>query len=154
VVVALLANTAPVAFGGVGVPIVALAGVTGLDLMQLSAMVGRQLPFLSLILPAYLALLVAGPAGLRRTWPAALVAGTSFAIALFLVSNLWGPYATDVLSAIFSIVVLSVFLRFWKMSAPDMVVSAVPADTERSQGPAAARFPLPVFAWLPWAVLS
>src|SRR5579864_1087931 len=75
VTLALIANTTPVAFGGLGIPIVALAGVTGLNLMKLSAMVGRQLPFLSLILPGYLVLVVAGRKGLNRTWPAVLVAG-------------------------------------------------------------------------------
>ena len=111
VVVSLLANTAPVAFGGVGVPIVALAGVTGLDVMKLSAMVGRQLPVLSFILPAYLAWVVAGWKGVRRSWPAALVAGGSFALVQLAVSNLWGPYATDVLSSLASIVALVAFLR-------------------------------------------
>src|SRR5271165_5719616 len=69
VIVALIANTAPVAFGALGIPIVALAGVTGLDLTRLSAMVGRQLPFLSLLLPSYLVLVVAGRKGLRAAWP-------------------------------------------------------------------------------------
>src|SRR5207248_2594899 len=94
--VSLIANTAPVAFGAMGIPIVALSGVTSLDTFRLSAMVGRQLPFLSFILPAYLALVIGGRKGLRRIWPAALVAGGSFASVQFLVSNLWGPYATDI----------------------------------------------------------
>ena len=114
VVIALLANTAPVAFGAVGIPIIALAGVTGIDVLKLSAMVGRQLPFLSLILPMYLALVVAGGRGLRRIWPAALVAGVSFGGVQFLVSNFWGPYATDILSSLTSIVVLVLFLQVWK----------------------------------------
>jgi L-lactate permease len=107
VLVALIANTAPVAFGALGVPIVALAGVTGLDLMKLSSMVGRQLPFLSFILPAYLALVVAGFKGLRRSWPAAMIAGASFAGAQFLVSNIWGPFVTDIVAAIVSIASLT-----------------------------------------------
>jgi lactate permease len=98
-IVALIANTVPVAFGGLGLPIVALAGVTGLDLSRLSAMVGRQVPFLSFILPAYIVLVVAGGKGLRRTWPAALVGGSTFALGQFMVSNLWGPYAADVVAA-------------------------------------------------------
>ena len=114
VVIALLANTAPVAFGAVRIPIVALAGVTGMDVLKLSAIVGRQLPFLSLILPMYLALVVAGQRGLRRSWPPALVAGVSFGGVQFLVSNFWGPYATDILSSLISIVVLVVFLQLWK----------------------------------------
>ena len=81
VLIALVANTAPVAFGGMGIPVVALAGVTGLDLSALSAMVGRQVPLLSLVVPAYLAWIVSGADGLRRTWPAAVIAGVSFAAA-------------------------------------------------------------------------
>ncbi len=119
VIVALIANTAPVAFGGLGIPIVALAGVTGLDLSQLSAMVGRQVPFLSFILPGYLVWVVARGKGLRRTWPAALVAGSTFALAQFLVSNLWGPYATDVIASSASIAALVTFLRVWTPGGAD-----------------------------------
>lgn len=157
VVVSLLANTAPVAFGGVGIPIVALAGVTGLDIMKLSAMVGRQLPFLSFILPAYLALVVAGGKGLRRSWPAALVAGGSFAAVQLLVSNVWGPYATDILSSLTSIVALVAFLRVWSPRGTKQaaVANSYPTansarDPGRSKLSAAAAFP----AWLPWASLS
>lgn len=157
VVVSLLANTAPVAFGGVGVPIVALAGVTRLDIMKLSAMVGRQLPFLSFILPAYLALVVAGGKGLRRSWPAALVAGGSFAAVQLLVSNVWGPYATDILSSLTSIVALVAFLRVWSPRGTNQaaVANSYPTansarDPGRSKLSAAAAFP----AWLPWASLS
>jgi lactate permease len=145
VVVSLVANTAPVAFGGVGVPIVALAGVTGLDIMKLSAMVGRQLPFLSLVLPAYLAWVVAGGKGLRRSWPAALVAGASFAAAQFVVSNVWGPYATDILSSLSSIVALWAFLRVWATRG-----EAPAADPAHGRLSAAEAFS----AWLPWASLS
>lgn len=145
VIVALLANTAPVAFGGVGVPIVALAGVTGLDIMKLSAMVGRQLPFLSFILPFYLAWVVAGGKGFRRSWPAALVAGGSFAAVQFVVSNLWGPYATDILSSLASIVALVAFLR---VSAPRVATPSGAPGRSRLSGTAAFS------AWLPWASLS
>jgi lactate permease len=137
VLVCLIANTAPVAFGGIGVPIVALAGVTGLDVMKLSAMVGRQLPFISLILPAYLAWVVGGRRGLRRAWPAALVAGLSFAAVQFIVSNLWGPYATDVVSSLAAIVVTAAFLRVW---SPENA-GAMPARDALS-------------GWLPWALIS
>jgi lactate permease len=129
VVVSLLSNTAPVAFGSVGVPIVALASVTGLDVMKLGAAVGRQLPLLSIVLPAYLSLVVAGRDGLRRTWPVALVAGVSFAVAQFVVSNTWGPYAADVLSALFSIAATTTLLRYWSPraaavpAAPDVVAA-------------------------------
>jgi lactate permease len=155
VVVALLANTAPVAFGAVGVPIVALAGVTGLDLMQLSAMVGRQLPLLSLILPAYLALVVAGTQGLRRAWPAALVTGASFAIVQFLVSNLWGPYVTDIVSALVSTFVLSTFLRIRHAGLPHAGAAAASSENAASVcgGPGDARTSA-IAAWLPWGALS
>jgi lactate permease len=139
ILASLLANTAPVAFGAVGVPIVALAGVTGLDITKLSAMIGRQLPFVSFILPAYLALIVGGTKGLRRSWPAALVAGGSFALVQALVSNFWGPYATDLLSSLLSTVALVAYLRGRNGEAT-------------AGGKLAAS--LAVSAWLPWALLS
>src|SRR5208282_121059 len=117
VVVSLIANTAPVAFGALGIPIVALAGVTGLDLMKLSSMVGRQLPFLSLLLPSYLVLVVAGRKGLRAAWPSAVVAGASFALAQFLVSNFWGPYVADVVASLVSMAALTLFLH-WRKPRP------------------------------------
>src|SRR6476661_9837471 len=132
VLVSLLANTAPVAFGSVGVPIVALASVTGLDVMKLGAAVGRQLPLLSVVLPAYLSLVVAGRRGLRRTWPAVVVAGVSFAATQYFVSNYWGPYATDVLSALVSIVATTTLLRVWT-PAPLVLADA----TIRGQTPSA-----------------
>lgn len=147
VLVSLLANTAPVAFGGVGVPIVALASVTGLDVMKLSAMVGRQLPFLSLVLPAYLAVVVGGWAGLRRTWPVAAVAAVSFATTQFIVSNTLGPYATDTLSALTSMIATVAFLRIWK---PARLYSS--ARQQKNDTTLTARDV--VDGWIPWAVLS
>jgi len=150
VVIALLANTAPVAFGAVGIPIVALAGVTGMDVLKLSAMVGRQLPFLSLILPMYLTLVVAGRQGLRRSWPPALVAGLTFGGVQFLVSNFWGPYATDILSSLVSIVVLVAFLQMWKPAKESGVakVDSSPTQRERMFNGSA------LSAWGPWATLA
>jgi lactate permease len=155
VMVSLLANTAPVAFGAVGVPIIALAGVTGLDIQKLSAMIGRQLPFISFILPAYLALMVAGVKGLRRSWQPALVAGGTFAAVQFLVSNLWGPYATDLLSALASIGALVSFLR---ITAPKQT-DARPDDEEpvadaRAAGNGKLSAANVFSACLPWALLS
>lgn len=141
VVVALLANTAPVAFGALGVPIIALAGVTGLDTMKLSAMVGRQLPFLSFILPAYLAWMVGGKNGLRRALAPALVTGTAFAATQFFVSNFWGPNATDVVSAMVAIVVLTSFLHLRSKRGAETSASRL-SSTEALR------------AWLPWLVLS
>jgi glycolate permease len=148
VVVSLLANTAPVAFGSVGVPIVALASVTGLDVMKLGAAVGRQLPLLSIVLPAYLSVVVAGRDGLRRTWPVALVAGVSFAVAQFVVSNTWGPYAADVLSALFAIAATTTLLRYWSPRA-----AATPAATDVVSAPKLT--PREVLdGVIPWLLLS
>jgi L-lactate permease len=131
--VCLIANTAPVAFGGLGIPIVALAAVTGLDLGKLSAMAGRQVPFLSLVLPGYLVWVVAKGKGLRETWPAALAAGGSFALAQFLVSNFWGPYAADIVAALASIAALVLLLRVWRPPAPAAPAPSLGAPTMRPE---------------------
>src|SRR5207237_1193076 len=110
----LIANTAPVAFGALGTPIIGLQTVTGLDLKALSAMVGRQLPFFSLIVPFWLIWAFAGFRGMLEIWPAILVAGACFAIPQFLVSNFHGPWLVDVVAAIVSIAALATFLRFWQ----------------------------------------
>ena len=110
----LIANTAPVAFGALGAPLIGLQGVTGLDLKQLSAMVGRQLPFFSLLVPFWLIWAFAGFRGMLEIWPAILVAGACFAIPQFLVSNFHGPWLVDVASAICSIGALALFLKFWQ----------------------------------------
>ena len=154
-ILALIANTVPVAFGGLGIPIVALAGVTGLDLSRLSAMVGRQVPFLSFILPTYIVLVVAGGKGLRRAWPAALVGGGTFALAQFMVSNLWGPYAADVVAASTAIAALAAFLRFWPPSGAKQQTSGNPSLASRADSrPAKLSSKQAFAAWLPWAMLS
>lgn len=157
ILIALIANTAPVAFGALGVPIVALAGVTGLDLLKLSAAVGRQLPLLSIVLPSYLVLVAAGVKGLKRTWPAALVAGSSFALAQFLVSNFWGPYAADIIAALGSIGAVVMLLRVWRPIANQGVAAAeAPANASAVGEMQSAKLTLreAVAAWLPWALLS
>lgn len=150
ILLSLVADTAPVAFGALGIPIVALAGVTGLDLMKLSAMEGRQLPFLSAILPAYLVWIVAARKGLKRAWPAALVSGVSFALAQFFVSNDWGPWAADIIAALASIAALVIFLRFWQPRTE--------TDSSRAPSPERTAARLSVLqsceAWLPWILLS
>ena len=98
----LIANTAPVAFGALGTPIIALQSVTGLDLLKLSAMVGRQLPLFSVIVPFWLVWAFAGFRGMLGVWPAILVAGLAFAIPQFLVSNFHGPWLVDVVAAVVS----------------------------------------------------
>src|SRR4051794_30312226 len=110
----LIANTAPVAYGALGTPIIALAAVTGLDLQALSGMVGRQLPFFSLLVPFWLIWAFAGWRGMLEIWPAILVAGVSFAVPQYLVSNFHGPWLVDVVAALVSRACLMVFLRMWK----------------------------------------
>lgn len=146
IVVALIADTAPVAFGALGIPIVALAGVTGLDLQKLSSMVGRQLPLMSFIIPFYLACVVAGWKGLKRTWPAALVAGGTFAAAQFFVSNFWGPYTPDIIAATVSIAATVGFLKIWKPSAV--------ADQPQEERGEKLSFRAAFLAWLPWILLA
>lgn len=162
----LIANTAPVAYGSLGTPIIALSGVTGLDQMQLSAMIGRQLPFFSLIVPFWVVWAYAGFRGTLQVWPAALTAGIAFAIPQFLVSNFHGPWLVDVVGAISSMLALVVLLRFWRpRPAADYTVSSdaerPPGDPAENRGNAAAGDSAApasrgrVFqAWLPWIVLS
>ena len=111
--ICLLANTAPVAFGAIGIPIVVGASVSGVDLMAFSQMVGRTLPFLSLFVPLYLVVLMAGWKKGIEVWPACLVCGGSFALVQFLSSNYIGPLLPDILSSIASIICTVIFLRFW-----------------------------------------
>ena len=146
VTISLIANTAPVAFGALGIPIVALAAVTGLDQMKLSAMVGRQLPFLSLLLPSYLVWAIARGRGLKSAWSPALVAGGSFALAQFTVSNYWGPYAADIIAALFSITCLTLWLRLGSRRRSEV----------EDDGPTLPRlkFSESVSAWAPWVILS
>jgi lactate permease len=167
VTVSLIANTAPVAFGGLGIPIVALAAVTGLDLMKLSAMVGRQLPFFSLMLPAYLVWVIGGRKGLKEAWPAALMGGASFALAQFILSNYWGPYAAGIGGALFSIACLVLLLRVWKPRGrenPDpwrgtptstqAVVSGGPSAHLSGDGLNLQPATQALAAWAPWLILA
>jgi len=112
--ICLLANTAPVAFGSIGIPVITLAGITGLDLMKLSGAVGRICAPVSLIVPAYLMLVMGGWKGLRGVLPAALLCGVSFAGAQVLVSNFIGPQLTDIISSLAALGALVVLFRFWK----------------------------------------
>jgi lactate permease len=111
--ICLLANTAPVAFGSIAIPLVTLAATTGLPLQDLSIDVGRLCAPVSLFIPAYLVLVMGGLQNLRRVWPAALVCGAAFALVQFVVSNFIGAYLTDILSSLCSVVALVILLRFW-----------------------------------------
>ena len=150
----LIANTAPVAFGALGTPIIALQSVTGLDLRDLSAMVGRQLPFFSVIVPFWLVWAFAGLRGTIGVWPAALVAGVSFAVPQFLVSNFHGPWLVDVVvGRRLHGRAHGVFLRFWRprerwgLAAPEAAARGRRA-TPRTPPREVRR------AWMPWLILS
>ena len=109
----LLANTAPVAFGAIGIPIVVGANTAGVDLMGFSQMVGRTLPFLSVFVPLYLVILMAGWKKGIEVWPACMVSGGSFALVQFLSANFIGPLLPDILSSISSMICTVIFLRYW-----------------------------------------
>lgn len=140
-VVALLANTAPVAFGAMGAPIIALSGVTGLELHDLSSMAGRQTPFIALIVPLVLVFIVDGKRGLRQTWPIALVAGSVFAIAQFITSNYLTVELTDVISALATIPAVLLMLKVWQPKELIGIGSQVEnaADTAVSEAHADAK---------------
>lgn len=147
----LIANTAPVAFGSLGTPIIALSAVTGLPLHDLSAMVGRQLPFFSMLIPFWLILAFAGWRAMVEIWPAIAVAGISFAVPQYLVSNFHGPWLVDIVSASCSIGSLALFLRWWHPERPWKEQSEEnPSRYQRPEQTTA----LPAFyAWLPWLIL-
>jgi lactate permease len=155
----LIANTAPVAYGALGTPIIVLAAVTGLDIQALSAMVGRQLPFFSLLVPFWLIWAFVGFRRMIEIWPAILVAGVSFAVPQYLVSNYHGPWLVDVVAAMCSMAALAIFLRFWhprqvwtSASREGTTVSYAEAEAGAVRhGFTRAQI---VKAWTPWAILS
>jgi lactate permease len=145
----LIFNTAPVAFGALGTPITVLGQVTDLPAAKLGAMVGRQLPFIALILPFYVMTIYGGSRSLRALWPVLLVAGGSFAAAQFIASNYLDYSLTDVLAALTSLIVTLLFLRVWS-PAPDSAYAV-----ERPAAPASAARPVPGWqGWLPWVIVS
>ena len=149
----LIANTAPVAFGALGTPIIALSAVTGLDIHQLSAMVGRQLPIFSLIIPFWVVAAMAGFRGMLGVWPAACVAGMFFAIPQFLISNYHGPWLVDIIASISSIIAVIILLRFWK---PKTVWKLQGNNESAAVSPGTAKVKTGklVFAWMPWILLA
>ena len=146
---ALIGNTAPVAYGALGTPLITLAKITELDLQLLSSMVGRQLPVFSLIVPFWLIAAQAGWRGMLAVWPACLVAGASFGLSQFMVSNYIGPMLVDIISAIFSMGAIVVLMKFWRPK--DMQQNAVTKDAALEAMPVDG----PAWkAWLPWVFLS
>jgi lactate permease len=163
---ALIANTAPVAFGGLGIPITTLQAVTDLDLHSLSAMIGRQLPFFSCIIPFWIVAAFDGWRGVKAVWPAALTAGVAFAVPQFLVSNFHGPWLVDIVAGSSAIAATILLLRVWrpreimtvgKSEADEAIGAHSPALAEAGLEASAAA-PLDArkiaLAWMPWAILT
>ena len=163
---ALIANTAPVAFGALGTPIITLAKVTGLDEMELSMMVGRQLPFFSVLVPFWLIWAFAGWRKMLEIWPAIMVAGVSFAVPQFIVSNYHGPMLVDVIAALISMACLTLFLKVWKpatlhtSAALSGRVDNSKVDADPDEKPATAMGfgsdgkKAVLRAWMPWMILT
>jgi lactate permease len=155
----LIANTAPVAFGAIGTPILTLAAVTGIPAMTIGMMAGRQLPFVSLIVPAWLVVTMSGWRGLRSVWPAVLVCGGTFALVQFAWSNYIGVELVDIAGGLASIFALGLFCKVWQPKdkwvglavASEIVVAPIP-DARSASARATARQALR--AWVPWIFLS
>lgn len=143
---ALIGNTAPVAFGSLGTPLTTLADITHLDLHLLSAMVGRQLPLFSLIVPFWLVAAQVGWRGMLGVWPACLVTGLSFGVMQFVMSNYHGPWLVDIVSAVVAMLALVGFMKVWKPKAGNENVAEEQAGS-LSHGAAWK-------AWLPWIFLT
>jgi len=144
----LIFDTAPVAFGALGVPVTTLAGVTGLPAHQLGSMIGRQLPFMAFLLPFYVMTLYGGLKSIRALWPVLLVAGGSFALTQFGVSNYLDYTLTDVLSSLISLLVTVGFLKLWRPKADPAYAVARPEGL-------ATESDVPTWqAWLPWFGLA
>ncbi len=149
--ICMLANTAPVAFGSIGIPLVTLASTTGLPINDLSANVGRICAPVSLFIPAYLILVMNGMSGIKRVWPAAATCGVVFAAVQFATSNFIGPYLTDILSSTLSIGALIVLLRFWR-PGPEAILDT-PAETRPLQNELHPSAGTVAKAWSPYVLL-
>lgn len=147
----LIANTAPVAFGAMGIPIIVAGQVSGLDAYHIGQVAGRQLPILSIIVPFWLVAMMDGMRGIRQTWPAILVAGVSFAITQFITANFIGPELPDVTSALVSLICLSLFLKKWQpeeiFTFDGMKKPAARKDSEYTTAQI-------VKAWSPFGILT
>jgi lactate permease len=156
----LIANTAPVAYGALGTPIAGLASVTDLDPFLLGAMVGRQLPFFSLIVPFWLIWAFAGHRGMKEVWPAILVTGVSFAVPQFLISNFINPWIVDIGASLISMACLIGFLKIWKpkvvwtspalRTRDDSVATMTNTPARLSKTPSTSEV---WFSLLPWIIV-
>ena len=156
---ALVANTAPVAFGGLGIPLITLHQITDLDLRSLSATVGAQLVAFSFAIPFLIVVMLAGWRGLAGVLPAAIVAGVSYALPQYLISHLLGPWLAAPLSALSCIVCLVLLLQVWKPKVlwafQDGRLGPAPAVPEGTPPPDARDTNYQIFqAWLPWGILT
>ncbi|MGH0543755.1 L-lactate permease [Bacillus cereus] len=152
----LIANTAPVAFGAMGIPITVAGQVTGIDPHKIGQMAGHQLPFLSLFVPFFIVFLMDGLKGVRQTWPALFVAGSSFAITQFITATFLGPELPDITSALVSLVSLSLFLKVWQ---PKEIYQSGQANSEVAAATTATSMPKltvgkVVKAWSPFIILT
>ncbi|WP_213773188.1 L-lactate permease [Bradyrhizobium sp. dw_78] len=156
----LIANTAPVAYGALGTPIQGLASVTGIDPYTLGAMVGRQLPIFSLLVPFWVVWAFAGFRGMKQIWPAILVTGLSFAIPQFLISNYINPWIVDIGSSLISMGSLILFLKIWQPTELWLSPALRGNDeSARTMAPAKLIDPTPLApgellnALVPWIIL-
>ncbi|MFL0402739.1 L-lactate permease [Bacillus nitratireducens] len=152
----LIANTAPVAFGAMGIPITVAGQVTGIDPHKIGQMAGHQLPFLSLFVPFFIVFLMDGFKGVRQTWPALFVAGSSFAITQFITATFLGPELPDITSALVSLVSLSLFLKVWQ---PKEIYQSKEANSEVAAATTTTSMPKltvgkVVKAWSPFIILT
>ncbi len=150
----LIANTAPVAFGALGTPIIALAAVTGYSETVLGAQVGRILPFFSVLVPFWLVWAYAGFKGMKEIWPAVAVAGVTFAIPQYLVSNFHGPWLTDIIAAVVSMLSLILFLKIWHPRTIWGHEGHEESAERAARGHHGYSRAEVARAWLPWLVLS
>jgi lactate permease len=151
-VLSLIANTAPVAFGSLGTPIITLARFSGIDEMLISQMAGRQLPLFSLLIPVWLVWIMGGFRAVRGCWPAILVSGGSFAVFQFVMANFHGPTLVGVGGGMTSLVTLTVFLRFWHPREVWRFPDEPPHEEPANQAPLTRR--AVIHAWMPWVLLS
>jgi lactate permease len=144
----LIGNTAPVAFGSIGIPIITLAQITGLPMALLSAMTGRILSIVGVLVPIYLLVLMAGPRQTLAVWPALVAGGVTFGAVQFIVSNVIGPELTDILAALASIGALVLLMKVWKPAQTFRLPGDEPIASTRAT-PAGSR----LLAWSPYLLL-
>ncbi|MBS3020029.1 L-lactate permease [Comamonas sp. PE63] len=150
----LIGNTAPVAFGAMGIPVIVAGQVSGVDVMAISQMAGRQLPFMTIIVLFWLMAIMDGWRGVKETWPAVLVGGGSFALGQFLTANYIGPELPDITSAIFALVTLTTFLKFWQPKRIFRFDTEPGAAKIQTTAPIKLTTGMVIKAWSPFIILT